>query len=415
MKPRRVAVAAALACVALSFLQVDCSSDRDIRRDAMRGVFDVQRTYFGDPEPSLIAATRLARQRNAPIYDRDLSFGSAFIYPPLAALAYRPVVGLHPDEARYQVGLANHVLFVVILGLIAAVLGAGGALTLWELGAVLIMTATFYPLLRALELNQAMVITTACLGAAVVALQHGKQSVAGVALALGALFKPPLALMVPLLFWHARRTLYAALATGAVLLVASLIYAGLGNHVAYLTHVLPEMSRGYAYYANQSWNGFVLRFFIGDDSLTVFRQSEGLAAARAIAQVLAIATYAFAVVVLRRARNAPPAEAFVFAWLAATLASPIAWEHHYAPAVFVFTLWYRRAQDMTPRQLALLAGAYALMASYFEVRGFSSAALRPLMSYLLSGALLLLGAMTAVLTNGTARRSEPGASPPRRI
>src|SRR6185369_13234791 len=108
------------------------------------------------------------------------------------------------------------------------------------------------------------------------------------------------------------------------------------------------------------------------------------------AQMLASSTYVIAIVVLRRARNAPPAEAFVFAWLAATLASPIAWEHHYAPAVFVFALWYRRAQDMTRGQLALFAGAYALMASYFEVRGFSSAALRPLMSYLLSGALILM-------------------------
>jgi hypothetical protein len=48
------------------------------------------------------------------------------------------------------------------------------------------------------------------------------------------------------------------------------------------------------------------------------------------------------------------------------------------------------------------------MASYFEVRGFSSAALRPLMSYLLSGALILMAAMTALLT-GT--RAEASGSP----
>jgi hypothetical protein len=403
MKRTRIAVAAALAVVTLSFLQVDCSSDRDIRRDAMRGVFDMRRTYFGDPEPSVVAAAQLARQRNAPIYERDLSIGSAFIYPPLAALVYRPLVVLRTDDAHAELALVNHLLLIVIIGLIAAVLSAGGALTLWELLAVLLMTATFYPLLRALELNQAMVITTACLGAAVVSLQHGKQTAAGVALALGALFKPPLALMLPLLFWHARRTLYAALATGAVLLVASLIYAGLANHVAYLTYVLPSMSRGYAYYANQAWNGFVLRLFIGDDSLTVFRQSEGFVAARAVAQMLATSTWVLALVVLRRARDAAPAEAFVFAWLAATLASPIAWEHHYAPAVFAFALWYRRLGGLTPKQLGLLAGAYALMASYFEVRGFSSVALRPLMSYLFAGALLLFGALASLLGDARAR------------
>jgi hypothetical protein len=266
----------------------------------------------------------------------------------------------------------------------------------------------YHPLIRALELNQATLLVTAFLGIAFVALQGGRQALAGVALALAASIKPQLVLILPLMAWSARRMVAWTLGTGAVLLGISLLYAGLDNHLQYLTEVLPALSPGYAFYPNQSWTGLVNRLDAAR-SITRFAIVAPSLEARVASAALAASSWAAALWVAWRCRRMPDSALMTFglAWLAATVASPVAWEHHYAPGLFVFAAAWRAARPqagqagepgtepppapspLSTTTLALLVPAFVLMASYFEVRRLEGPLPRLLVSYGLFGALLL--------------------------
>ena len=114
--------AVALACVgfALSLVQPTLALHRDIRFEAVRSLVDLERTYMGDPAPAIRAARRLANDPRASIYDQDLAVGSAFIYPPLAALLYRPLAFLPIAEAQDRLTLATHVLWAAVFLLLAS-------------------------------------------------------------------------------------------------------------------------------------------------------------------------------------------------------------------------------------------------------------------------------------------------------
>lgn len=217
---------------------------------------------------------------------------------------------------------------------------------------------------------------------------------AGVLFALSFAIKPQLVLVLPLLMWQARPVVTAAITTSAALLLASVGYAGIANHVDYATRVLPTLAGGYAYYANQSWSGLVQRLgFAG--SIGFFELNPSTLASRASAWALDCAWYAAGLAIAFRWRRRAVPDAFVlgFAWLVATMVSPVAWQHHYAPALFVFALVARgisRDPSLSrPRVTVPLATAFALMASYFEVRAVRGALPRLAVSYVFAGAVVL--------------------------
>lgn len=392
---------------------------RDIRLEAVRSLVDLDRTYMGDPQPAIVAAARLSRDARAPIYPPDLSVGSSFIYPPLAAALYRPLANLPRAEARDALTLADHTLFVVIVAILALQAGARDRLRAWMFPAVALAAVAFYPLVHAVELNQATLVVTALIGGVWVTLEDGSQELAGVLLAAALAVKPQLVLVLPALVWGARRMVVASLAAGAALLVASLAYAGVANHVDYLTRVLPSLSRGYPYYANQGINGLLYRMASGDD-LAVFRQSPGSAFVTWGTRLAALGALVGVVSLARRwsARGVPPVWTFALAWLSATMTSPVAWQHHYAPALFAFVALARAIHDTPelrrPVVGLLVGGAIGLMGAYFEVRQVQGAAARLLVSYVLYGAVALGAAIVLVGESASTRlntrnRAMPGA------
>jgi len=408
-------VLAAIVVLAASFAQPSCVGARDIRLEAMRSLVDLNRTYMGDPEPSIRAAARLARDPRAPIYDAEMRVGSAFIYPPIAALPYAPLARVAPNVAHARLAAVSHVLFVIV-ALLVWRLAARRADAI-DVAAVAAGCVVFYPLVHAVELNQATLAVTALVGAAWVLIE--RPALAGIAFALAIAIKPHLALALPLLWWHARRMVVAALASGVVLVVASIAYAGIANHVAYATRVAPILSHGYAYYANQAPNGFFYRLLV-DDDIGVFRRAPESRAVAALTAIASIAILAAAFAIARRARKAPSAAPWVFAiaWLAATLASPVAWQHHFAPSLFVFALLWRTLREGTRDRwiVAGAAGAFALVASYFEVRQLRGVASRALASYVLAGALVLFATLARAtrLAAAQSAKSASGHGPPAR-
>jgi hypothetical protein len=411
MRPRGWWWPGAIACALVlgaSLAQPSCALHRDIRLEAVRSLVDLHRTYMGDPQPALIAAARLSRNGRVAIYEPDLSEGSSFIYPPIAAALYRPLVDLPQDEARDWLAMANHTLFVLIVAIMAQLASARGRLSPWIVSACTLAAIAFYPLVHAVQLNQATLLVTACIGATWIALEDDRQSLAGVLFALALSIKPQLVLVLPAMVWSARRMVIASFATGAGLLLASIAYAGVANHVDYVTRVLPSLSRGYAYYANQGINGLMYRW-LPDENIGVFRQPPDSAFVRWATRLMAAGALAAVVMLARRwsVRGVPPVWTFALAWLSATMTSPVAWQHHYAPALFAFVAVataLREVAELRRPAIAALAGtAFALMATYFEVRQLQGFAARLLVSYVLYGA-VALGALIVLVGEVRAAR-----------
>lgn len=378
---------------AFSAVQPTLARHRDIRMEAIGSLLDPSHTYMGDPGPAIRAARRLAADPRAPIYDQDLSVGSAFIYPPIAAAMYRPLADLSPELAQDRLAVVNHVLWCVIVLLVARMAGGKEDPSAWMILASLAACVVFYPLVHAVELNQATVVVTLLVGLAWVALDDDRHLLGGVALAAAMAIKPQLGLMLPvLLLAGARRMVIAAAIAATALALASVLYAGTANNAAYVTRVLPALSRGYPYYANQGYNGLLYRLIPGGD-IGVFVQQPRSLVVDVLTLVAGIGGLVAAASVVRRTRMRPPSWAFGVAWLAATMASPVAWQHHFAPALFAFALLGRSMRHVPalrePRIVVPAAAAFTLMAVYFEVRGLQRVPERLLVSYVLAGASLL--------------------------
>jgi hypothetical protein len=385
----------------VSLVQPSCALHRDIRFEAVRSLFDTSRTYMGDPGPAIVAATRLARDGRAAIYDRYAPIGSSFIYPPLAAALYRPLADLPADQAHDRLATADGVLFLGIIALMVWLASTRRGLTGWLVPGCVLAAIAFYPLDHAMQLNQATLLVTVCIGAAWLALESDRQALAGVLFALTLAVKPQLVLVLPAMIWGARRMVVASLVTCAALLVASIAYAGVTNHVDYVMRVLPSLSRGYPYYANQGINGLLYRAVSGEN-LAVFEQSADSAFVRWGTRFAAVGALVAVVLLARRwsARGVPPVWTFALAWLSATMTSPVAWQHHYAPALFVFVTVASAIREVEhlrrPAVGVLMGTAFGLMAAYFEVRAVQGVAARMLVSYVLYGAIALFAALVLV-------------------
>jgi hypothetical protein len=392
----------------LSVAQVRCAGGHDLRLRALAAVLGGHSDAH-DPRPSVAAARALRADRRARIYDPARTVGAAFIYPPIAAAMYAPVARLDPPRLKQALEIANRVLLVAIGVLFLAVATRGRDVKPWEVAVGAAALLVHYPLARAVELNQATVVVTLFLGSAWLAIQEGRARAAGVALALATAIKPHYVLMLPLLALGAgqqRRAAAWTLLAGAALAALSLAYAGVRNHLDYVTEVLPTLTNGYAFYPNHSWNGLWNRLLHPMLALDHFALAPPSGAVRALSAVSSALTYAVGLGLAWRWRRVggPPAWRFGFAWLVATLVSPIAWEHHYAPALFLFASLWAVAREgwRLPRWLPAAAGvSFALIAGYFEVRRLEGAAARLLVSYVFLGALLL----AAIVALGLERRA----------
>ncbi|QGZ59628.1 glycosyltransferase family 87 protein [Paraburkholderia acidiphila] len=232
---------------------------------------------------------------------------------------------------------------------------------------VALATLLYYPVGKAFELGQIQVWINALFSLAALAWLSERKSVAGLLIGLACLIKPQLALF---LVWGAwRREWRFVFAWGVVALAGNLLAVatfGWQNHLDYL-RVLHELSRtGESYIANQSFNGLLNRIFAQGD-VNVF-DAHGFPPYQ---PVVYLGTLATSVILIAAALVRPPRGAasslldFLCAGLTFTLASPIAWEHHFGllPVVYVatlFTLLTRKAQKERTLGLAILSASFLL-------------------------------------------------------
>jgi hypothetical protein len=330
--------------------------------------------------------------------------GLKFIYPPSSLLFIEPwrqvwSDGAALDNALNAASRAAAIVNVLLIGVIFHLSarrvwpGAPPGLAL-SLALAALFSLTFYPLLYSVWLGQIQTWLSLLFSAGVLAWLLKRRGLAGALVGLICLIKPQLSLF---LVWAVlRREWRFALGwagVAAVLGALSLARYGVANHLDYLPVLSFIAQHGEAYYPNQSINGLLNRMLFNGDSAhwsdTVYPPYHPLVYAGTLISSLALAGAA-----LWPRPGTSASTDFLIAGLSFTLASPLAWEHHFGMLLPVFAVTLPLALTASRhrlRALAALAGAYLLTSNYYGVTtALAGTAWNGLQSYLLFGALLML-------------------------
>ena len=313
-----------------------------------------------------------------------------FQYPPSALFALQGMQWLAPDNVRTDenqnfpgVTLNDIIGWAFILATAAAVATLlelqvrkrydvhARALTVARVVIAAGFTLTFYPVVKAYSLGQLQVWINGLFAVALLGWALGWRAVSGILVGLTCLMKPQYVLFLPWALLRMEwRFLVACAATVAIVLGASVLVFGFANHIDYLRVVSFLGERGEAYYPNHSINGLlnrvmglydpeqysILEFIAGQFppfnpwiyGLTVTSSIVILAAALAHRSTVGDPDRLYDVCLMA---------------LSCTVASPIAWEHHYGILLPIFAVLVV-AVEPKPLALGLLAAAYALASVY---------------------------------------------------
>lgn len=330
-----------------------------------------------------------------------------FIYPPTALLLFRALdLSLARPAWRAALNALSWLCVALAIGFSAALLDralarasppASRADRLARIALVAAFGVCFYPLIKAYTLGQMQVVVNAAFAAMLWCWLTGRPVAAGVLVALMAAVKPQYGLFA---LWGLLRREWrfvaSAAVAGAVLLALSVASFGLDDHLDYL-RVLAHVGRhGEAYWPNQTVNGFLQRL-LGNAQSAVWDPAQyppfhaGVYAGTLVSSVALLAAGLFAP--LRFLGRGGALDLAGFA-VALTLASPIAWEHHYGVLLPILALALAEATTRRAWGAATwpaLALCAAVASNYWAALGrLSGTVWNPLQSLLLFSALVLL-------------------------
>jgi alpha-1,2-mannosyltransferase len=350
-----------------------------------------------------------------------------FQYPPSSLLGLDLLQGI--AGRRVDLRLLNNLSWVLVLALAAIV----PAIYLRELrefnpdlwsrftrvdlrlqGAILfLMTLTFYPVTRGFVLGQIQTWLTCLFAGAVLAWLSGREGVSGVLIGLIVSVKPQLGV---LLLWGAvhrrRRFLIGSAVTVLALEAVSLWRYGLGNHLDYLRVLSYMATHGESFFANQSVNGFLARLLhVGNNLEWDARNFPPFHPVVYYGTLISSLAMIGLALWWRWKRNGRETALLKFcaAALLLTMASPIAWEHHYGVLAPIYAAVAGIIVKERPHRIRILclAASYVLCSNAFPFTNYAAdTAWNFVQSYLFAGAALLL--LTLYLHRGYS--SEPGLS-----
>jgi alpha-1,2-mannosyltransferase len=291
----------------------------------------------------------------------------------MVALGTLALVGLSRQGERLGLG-------TVILAVLLAVVGI----------------VLFYPLMKGVSLGQIQTWLSLLLMLALLAWTLDSKGAAGIAVGLVCVIKPQLGILVVWGLMRREWKFTAAIAiTVMAFLVVSVIIFGWQVHVEYLQLLGSLSSRGESYYANQSMNGLLNRMlFIGNNLTWDGTHTKVAYDARVYILTLVSSAVIIALVLLHRWRRPAGPLDFALALVGFTLASPVAYEHHFGflPAVFLLAFLALLGRAAPFIAYMVLAGAFLLSANFIGITDALAAShLNFLQSYMMFGALLLLG------------------------
>jgi alpha-1,2-mannosyltransferase len=345
-----------------------------------------------------------------------------FQYAPTSLL---PMVGLEALGVSPTFAILNRINFLFIAITAAAVAAltyvlveraGSGRSGLTGLAAGLLTGAAvlvFYPVMMGYHLGQLQVWINMLFALACLAWVMERRALAGVLIGLICLLKPQFGLFV---LWALLRKewgfLFALCFVGALGLLTSVALFGFQNHFEYLS-VLQFLSRhGESYWANHSFNGLLHRLAgngISEWAAGEFPPYNVVVYAGTMLATIAIVGLALSA---RRGKSAmAPLMDFMLAALAFTVASPIAWEHHYGVMAPMFAALFAASLVMAPGRnrrawLVALVLCYVFAANCFSfTREWSATPFNILQSYLLFSALGVIGMLRLVATGAKPGRS----------
>jgi alpha-1,2-mannosyltransferase len=351
-------------------------------------------------EPMTTAINQLAAEPDKPLYS-TLVFeeGVKFQYPPMSLPPFQLVSygvnAVTTDTARGFAAIAC--VCVVAIGILTAVILARSLerpLTPIMILVGLCAAATFYPLTKGVEIGQIQTWITLAFTAALFLAMTGRMRASGALVGAMCLIKPHYGLFV---LWGVLRKEWGfVMSLLAVCIIASLVSVGLygfNQHFDYL-HALSYLSRhGETFFPNQSVNGILNRLvgLANPDvySNLLFTQHTFPPFNLLVYAGTMLATLAFVATALVASRRAVPLS-FGIMMLSITMASPIAWEHHYALILPIYAVAFGAMRDR-PVTLRWLAGSYVLTSHLWLVTNIAyDTPANIVQSYLFFGALVLL-------------------------
>ena len=396
---------------------------------------DVFRAQSGDDSwgPMAAAYAYLKEPHTKPLYQAIFfEEGIKFQYPPSALVALQGMYLFGQDRVRISDEMAftsaasiNDILgwgFLAITalataGLVEAGLRQAGAVshsrTQAVLRAVIVtgITLSFYPVVKAFTLGQIQLWINSIFALALLFWVWRLRIASGVLMGLICLMKPHYGLFM---LWGVLnrewRFVLACGVVGATGLIYSIWAYEWVNHLDYL-RVLSFMSeRGESYYANQSINGLLHR--LASLSAPQLYNNATFDAFRFPAYspwvywgTLATSAVILLTALLRRSSAMGGGLAFAILAVSLTIASPIAWEHHYGVLLPAFGL-VAAANTGRPATLALIAISFIFVSNF--IPAFNLLAETPynfLQSYMLAGGLLFLLLMHRQRLEVSTRRS----------
>jgi len=349
------------------------------------------------------------------VFNRNLKFQ----YPPSSLFAIAAMLWLvGPELVRTQecqvyefVSLNDALgwLFILLSAVSTAVLlerglrqrfaaPASAALFATRTAVVFGLALTFYPIVKAFTLGQIQVWLNGIFAVALLCWALGWKASSGVLIGLVCLVKPHYALFV---LWAALRREWqftvACVAMSAIGLAASIATFGWADNVDYLRVFWFISQRGEVFYPNQSFNGLLNRIMtlFDPDSYYSLRFNDNTFLpfnAWIYAGTLITSFGILSTALFRRRTEGDPDRTVDFCTMALslTIASPIAWEHHYGILLPVFAVLFTSLLASRTR-LALMAGSYVLISNFFPVANMlAPTVLNVAQSYLFFAALVVL-------------------------
>ena len=221
-------------------------------------------------------------------------------------------------------------------------MSASGRARLW-LGAAAVMAGglAFFPVTISYVLGQIQTVVNAAIGVALLCWLTKRERAAGVAVGVACLVKPHFAL---LLVWGAARRRWPFVAAGAVTAVAGTLVAvavfGWSEHLSYARVLAHIGERGEALYANQTFNGLLNRLLQPPEhrGWDFHSYPPPLLLVQAGTLVTSVLLVGLALWLPRRLRFAGSPLDLAIACLSVTMASPVAWDHHYGVLLPILVL-----------------------------------------------------------------------------
>jgi alpha-1,2-mannosyltransferase len=334
-----------------------------------------------------------------------------FQYPPTSLLFLEPLRVISPGEFIHD-DLLNTISWIGILLMIWMLwrilllslaqypkleISSGGVEKLF-LGIICcIATLTFYPLLKAFVLGQVQVWIDVLFTGMILSWMTHRKKLSGVLAGIICVIKPQLIL---LLLWgilrKQKKFTIALVVTVAVFCSISIAVYGLDNNLDYLSTVSYMAQRGESYFPNQTVNGLLNRLLFNGNNLEWVARSFPPYHPFVYWGTILSSIFIIGYALFWHSKEFKHAGVIdlSLAVLSFTIASPIAWEHHYGILLPMFALVLPAAASLHKtgkRGLIILAITYFLSSNFFQITDkTASTYFNFFQSYLFFGALIFL-------------------------